>query len=219
VDGESNVVTLKNPVKKSEEVSTVELRFKALRLTGVQGLVCDKEQVQGSLCVRLVKDRIAISVFGNHITSSDPVISGDTQIFDYRFKPFTGYHVSVVYGLLPKGMAYAKLYVNGKVASTKFFSSGYQAHLGTTYVAGLQSNTHGYFQGFIDELRIWNVPRMAWQIQKTWEHELVGVEHGLVAYFPFDVPGLHGTSLGVSHWNMVVDGAMYTEPFAIGRRN
>merc|ERR1711988_290457 len=212
------MATLTNPLKEYE-VSTIEMRFKALRLQGVQGLVCDKEQVQGSLCLRLVNDRLAITVFGNHITSADPIVSGATQAFIYRFKQFTGYHISVVYGMLPKGMAYAKLYVNGQPVDTKFFSSGFEGRLGTTYVGGLEGNTQGYFQGFVDELRIWSVPRMAWQIQKAWNHELIGVEHGLVAYFPFDVPALHPMSLGVSHWKMAVDGAMYTEPFAIGRRN
>jgi len=219
LDGYGNFATLANPLKKSEEVNTVEFAFKALRLKGVQGLLCDREQVLGSLCLRLIKNHLAITVFGNHITSQDPVISGSTHLFDFDFKPFTGYKISVVYGLLRKGMAYTKLYVDGKPISTKFFASGHQPRLGTAIVGGLEGHTKTYFQGFIDDLRIWNIPRMAWQIQRDFNHEIIGVEHGLVAYFPFNNPSVHADSLGVSHWEMDIHGAVYTDPFPLGRRN
>merc|ERR1711939_1033890 len=84
-DGDSNVLTLRNPVKHSEVVSTVDIKFKALQLRGVQGLLCDKEQKIGSLCIRLVNQKLAVTVFGNHITAHDPVISGSTQTFAYDF--------------------------------------------------------------------------------------------------------------------------------------
>merc|ERR1711988_1781478 len=118
-----------------------------------------------------------------------------------------------------KGMAYTKLYVNGIPVSTKFFASGLRARLGTAYVCGLQGNTRGYFQGFIDDLRLWNYPRMAWEIKRDFNRQLVGVEHGLVAYFPLDKPTRRIASLGISHWQMDIEGAVYTEPFAIGRHN
>jgi hypothetical protein len=218
-DGDANVLTLKNPVKHAEAVSTVDIKFKALQLRGVQGLICDKEQVPGSLCIRLVNNRLSVTVFGNHVTSKDPVISGSTQTFAYNFKPFTGYSISVVYGLLAQGMAYSKLYVDGHPVGTKFFASGRPARLGTCFVGGLQSNAQGYFQGFLDELRLWNIPRMPWQIHKDFDRQLVGVEHGLIAYFPFNNPKISEPSLGISQWHLTVSGAMYTDPFTLGRRD
>lgn len=213
------MLTLHNPVKKAEEVSTVEFAFKALVLKGVRGLVCDQVQVMGSLCIKLVGQHLTVTVFGNHVTSNDPVISGSTQTFPYKFRPFTGYRVSVVYGQLRKGMAYVKLYVNGKVTGAKFFASSYPARLGTTFVGAIQGNKHAYFQGFLDDLRIWNVPRMAWQIRSDYNKHVVGVERGLIAYFPMDVPDLKTSSLGVSAWEMQVEGAEYAAPFFLGRRH
>lgn len=212
------MLTLRNPVKHSEVVSTVDIKFKALQLRGAQGLLCDKEQKIGSLCIRLVNQKLAVTVFGNHITAHDPVISGSTQTFAYDFKPFTGYEISVVYGLLPKEMAYVKLYVNGKTVDTKFYASGVRARIGTSVVGGLQEDGQGFFQGFMGHVRIWNVPRMAWQIHRDMDRELVGVEHGLIAYFPFNIPKIQQISLGVSQWEMKVHGAMFTDPFTIGRR-
>lgn len=218
-DGEQNIAILSNPVKKAEEVNTVEFEFKALSLEGIQGLVCDQEQVMGSLCIRLVNEHLAVTVFGNHITANDPVISGSTHTFPYKFKPFTGYRVSIVYGLLHKGMAYTKLYVDGNPVGSKFFASSYQARLGTTYVGALQGQNEAYFQGFIDDVRIWNIPRMAWEIKRDYNKHMVGVEQGLIAYFPLDEPSLDQNSLGVSSWKLEVRGAVYSDPFGLGRRN
>jgi len=217
-DGDSNVVTLHNRVKGSDTISTIDLKFKALQLSGRQGLICDREQVSGSVCIQLVHHKLAISIFGNHITAHDPVISGSTQMFSYMFKPFTGYEISVVYGLLPKGMAYTKLYVDGKAVDTKFFATGVPARLGAALVGGLQSQSNDFFEGFIDHLRIWNIPRMAWAIKKDMNRQLVGVEQGLLAYFPFNNPVLKAKSLGLSQWEMEVHGAVYSEPFSLGRR-
>jgi len=210
---------LANPVKHAEEVSTVEFMFKALRLKGVQGLVCDQEQVMGSVCIRLVNNQMSLSVFGNHVTANDPVISGSTHTFPYEFRPFTGYRVSIVYGLLQKGMAYTKLYVNGNAVSSKFFASGYPGRLGTTTIGSLQGKSSGYFQGFLDDLRLWSTARMPWQIRKYYNRTMVGVEQGLFAYFPMDVAKLQMDSLGVSSWKMEVQGAVYSDPFGLGRRN
>lgn len=218
-DGDGNLAVISNSVKQAESVATVEFKFKSLRMNGVKGLVCDQQQVMGSLCIRLVDDHISISIFGNHITANDPVISGSTHIFPYKFKAFTGYRVSIVYALLHKGMAYTKLYVDGYLASTKFFASGYAGRLGTTFVGALQGEGHSYYQGFLDDLRLWSSPRMAWQIAKHFNKRIVGVEQGLIAYFPMDIPETRQASVGVSNWEMQVQGAVFSDQFSLGRRN
>lgn len=162
---------------------------------------------------------MSLSVFGNHITADDPVISGSTHTFDYDFEAFTGYRVTVVYGLLHQGMAYTKLYVNGNLVSTNFFASGYPGRLGTTTVGALQGNDKGYYQGFLDDIRLWSAARMAWQIAKDYNKHLVGVEEGLIAYFPLDSPHLHEGSLGVSNWEIAIQGSVYSDAFALGRHN
>lgn len=116
-------------------------------------------------------------------------------------------------------MSYTKLYVNGIPVTSKFFASGYQARLGTTYIGALQEQNEAYFQGFIDDVRIWNIARMAWEIKASYNKPLVGVEQGLIAYFPLDEPSLEQDSLGVSSWKLEVRGAVYSDPFGLGRRN
>ena len=43
-----------------------------------------------------------------------------------------------------------------------------------------------YFNGYIDEFRIWNVARTASEITSTMKHTLVGNEPGLTGYWKFD---------------------------------
>lgn len=161
---------------------------------------------------------MTVTVFGNHVTADDPVISGSTQEFPYEFQEFTGYRVSIVYSMLHKGMAYTKLYVNGRAITSKFFATGAPGRLGTTNIGALQEHSHAFFQGFIDDLRLWNIARPAWQIRSDYNKKLVGVEQGLIAYFPVDTAERKIESLGVSSWKMQIEGAVFSDPFSIGRR-
>jgi hypothetical protein len=43
-----------------------------------------------------------------------------------------------------------------------------------------------YFNGYIDEFRVWNVARTATEIASTMSHPLVGNEPGLTGYWKFD---------------------------------
>ncbi len=51
---------------------------------------------------------------------------------------------------------------------------------------GLHSGGSRYFQGWMDEFRIWNVARTQTQIQETMKVELLGDESGLVGYWNFN---------------------------------
>ena len=59
----------------------------------------------------------------------------------------------------------------------------------TTITIGGNSIDGRYFDGLIDEVRIWNVVRTPTQIQATMNQKLVGNEPGLVAYWSFDDAG------------------------------
>jgi hypothetical protein len=59
----------------------------------------------------------------------------------------------------------------------------------TTITIGGNSIDGRYFDGLIDEVRIWNVVRTPAQIQATMNAKLAGNETGLVAYWSFDDAG------------------------------
>lgn len=64
-----------------------------------------------------------------------------------------------------------------------------------TYI-GFGNNQGGddYFDGIIDEVRIWNVVRTGTQISDNYNCELVGDESGLVAYWKLENNGLDETA-------------------------
>ena len=62
------------------------------------------------------------------------------------------------------------------------------------------STPTNFFNGSIDEARIWNVARTATQIQQSFTSALQGNETGLVGYYDFNhgVPGGNNTSINVT---------------------
>jgi hypothetical protein len=66
-----------------------------------------------------------------------------------------------------------------------------QVNTGASGTAGYQrigggTDNGGYFQGFLDEIRIWSVARTQDEIQSNTSHELSGDEDNLVGYWKFN---------------------------------
>ena len=74
-------------------------------------------------------------------------------------------------------------YVNGVEKVTVAVPA--MLHTGTTALT-IAGYDPAYFNGYIDEFRIWNVAHTATEIQATMMKTLVGNETGLVAYYKFD---------------------------------
>ena len=85
--------------------------------------------------------------------------------------------------------AHVTLYVNGQqlaqYANAQQLSYGKR---GLTVGMGYHTTYGGYsfFQGMMDEIRIWNIARTQSQIQQTMTTKLTGTETGLVGYWNFD---------------------------------
>jgi len=80
-----------------------------------------------------------------------------------------------------------RAYVNGVLKASKVSTSSTQK----TLMTGVTALTIGgyppaYFNGQIDEFRIWNVARSASEIMSTMSHTLAGTETGLTGYWKFD---------------------------------
>lgn len=53
-----------------------------------------------------------------------------------------------------------------------------------------------FFEGFLDEVRIWNVVRTPTEIANNYNIELTGSETGLVAYYPFENTEVNSDTFG-----------------------
>ena len=85
-----------------------------------------------------------------------------------------------------------KLYVNAvEVFSTSAFKGGAIAPTSRLDIGKVGEN---YFEGAIDEVRVWNVARSAGQIQSQLISQLEGNESGLVGYWNFNGNSKNGAS-------------------------
>jgi gliding motility-associated-like protein len=111
------------------------------------------------------------------------------------------HHVAATYSS-STGM---KIYIDGLLSNSTGVTGGLasnsqQLTLGAKYdgTGNLDSDYSEYFDGSLDELRIWNVARSDAQINYTKEITLDGDEEGLVAYYQFNQGTAGGNNSGIS---------------------
>lgn len=83
----------------------------------------------------------------------------------------------------------AKVYVNGTEISygTQLGNSAHVLGDGSAPLEiGRYSPGSNYFNGEVDDVRIWNTARTSTQINDNMNKELAGTDDGLVAYYPFE---------------------------------
>lgn len=144
----------------------------------------------------------AVAVLNNRIIFG----VGDTTVVQSVSSVNTGQWVHVaVFRVRNTGQV--GVLINGTVEAT--VGSAMTASLTAPVAVTFGGNTvdHRYFNGAIDELRIWNVPRTASDIRATMNRTLTGTEPGLVGYWRFDEPTgtdfsdrspSHNTALSIS---------------------
>ena len=99
-------------------------------------------------------------------------------------------HVAVAYDP-PSSKVF--VYVNGQAFAT---NSGSGANLQGIPLSLGDPHGENYFNGALDEVRVWRTTRTAAQIAASYTQRLTGDETGLVVYYPFDEPtGATVTSL------------------------
>ena len=76
-----------------------------------------------------------------------------------------------------------RLYVNGELAAEVPFSVNIGAGNAGLYIGG---HWTGFFNGVIDEVRLWNVCRTQNEIRTAMNTVLTGNETGLAGYWPLD---------------------------------
>jgi len=95
-------------------------------------------------------------------------------------------HIAIVYNNRTPS-----LYINGQ-----FIKTGLTSGRGTVYpgvrinyqgtLQGIGFGAYGYYQGLVDEVRIWNIARSQSDIQADMNRQLTGNEPGLVGYWKLD---------------------------------
>lgn len=109
----------------------------------------------------------------------------------------TWYHVAVSYNA---GTGVMNLYKNGVLVSTAGAVPGY-----TETMQQIGSFSGGnFFNGAVDEVRIWNVARSAADILSTMNCALNGSEAGLIAYYNFNQGAQGGNNAGLTILNDLV---------------
>ena len=122
------------------------------------------------------RPRFAVRVGGSvtDLTAS----TGTIEIGDW-------YHIAGTYNSSTGEM---KIYLNGSFLESQTISGGGAINTSNepvTMAASLYSGTATYeLDGYLDEVRIWNVVRTADEIDEFKDKELTGSETGLAAYYP-----------------------------------
>ena len=102
-------------------------------------------------------------------------------------------HVAGVYDGSTKT---AKIYLNG-IEEDSHTSSNFSGNIMLNEVVRIGFSSTGYYDGQIDEVRVWNTARTQSEIQANMNSKLRGDESGLVAYYDFEegVPEGDNTAL------------------------
>jgi len=105
--------------------------------------------------------------------------SGSDHVSGVTLSTDTWYHIVLVHDNSANTL---KWYVNGTEQNTNT-SVNVPSNTGTFYLGTNSDANDKYFNGQIDEVRIWNDVRTAAEIADNKDDELVGNESGLIAYY------------------------------------
>lgn len=112
----------------------------------------------------------------------------------YSFSTGTWYHIAYVY---TASTGTVEFFVNGSSQGTATNASATSIFNGTAdfNIGAFNNGTSEYFDGKIDEVRVWNTARTATQISDNKSTELTGTESGLAAYYPLETLPVSALSL------------------------
>lgn len=120
----------------------------------------------------LWSNSIRIEIGGNGI-------SGTTAVNDGQW-----HHVAATHD--PTANPTTKLYIDGALETSGNFTVSLNTPASPTMYIGRRNDNTGYFDGSLDEIRIWNVAKTQAEIQNNMLSEFCTPPTGLVAYFNFN---------------------------------
>lgn len=186
-DGVSDVVNVPYTSTLAASPVTVEYWVKPAQVTNVQW-VASKDNDNGNMDLIVgisasAKFRFAARNYAFDLNGTTNAVVG------------TWYHVANVYN----GTT-ASNYLNGNLEAALTVAGSFVSNSQTIRLGCRQefsANTQ-YFQGDLDEVRVWNIARTQAQLQASITSELAGNEPGLVAYYNFNQGMAGGTNTGLT---------------------
>jgi hypothetical protein len=82
-----------------------------------------------------------------------------------------------------------RVFVNGVLEAQQTLANTRPLIAQSTLTLGANTIDGRYFNGWMDEVRVWNVARDATELRATMHERLTGNEPGLLVYWRFDEPG------------------------------
>ncbi len=121
--------------------------------------------------------------------SAEQFFSGSTNL-----SAGTWYHIALTYD-----GSTMRAFVNGTADGTNSIAGTVYSGASELYIgARSEGSISRYFDGSIDEVRIWNVARSQSELQNHMNSELSGNETGLVSYYRFNQGTAAGNNAGVN---------------------
>jgi len=116
------------------------------------------------------------------------------------------HHVAVVWNSTLSGAARVQFYVDGVAAANQSGSSltiTPNTPTTGTFRIGTRVDGINFFQGSIDDVRIWNYARTASEIQANMNTEFCGTQTGLVRYYKFNegTPSANNTVTAINDYS------------------
>jgi hypothetical protein len=192
-DGLNDYVSMTSPGPTGTSDRTVECWIKTSASQQTQQILVDWGSAS-PLGARFTLNMIAfgkirIEVGGNGFNSTQSVADGNWH------------HIAVTYD--HAATTKVRMYIDGVLeTSNNFTQSVNTANSGIRI--GRRVDGVNYFDGIIDEVRIWNVVRTQAEISASMNNEFCSAPSGLVAYYTFNQGIAGGNNAGVSVLN---DGA------------
>jgi len=107
-------------------------------------------------------------------------------------------HIAAVYVGNAAGPGSITVYVNGEQAAQSTWNNKAISHLTSFYIGRAFAADNRYFDGGIDEFRVWTTARSAAEIQATMHASLTGNETDLLAYYDFNQGTAGGDNTGLT---------------------
>ncbi len=105
-------------------------------------------------------------------------VQGNTSVNDGQWHHLAGVHNTVANTIT--------IYVDGVAVNTSNVNGDPVTSSEPLFIGKFSNTYNDYFNGEIDEVRLWNIPRSASEISSSYNQSLTGTEIGLVSYYNFD---------------------------------
>ena len=186
-DGSNDYIQASNPGPTGTSDRTVEAWIKTTNTASTQSIIVDwgSTSTGGRFTLNMIQNgKIRIEVGGNGFNSTTTVNDGNWH------------HVAVTYD--NSASTKFNMFIDGQLHMSNNVTVSVNTASSTGISIGRRIDGVNYFQGSIDEVRVWNVVRTATEIANSRNAEFCTIPQGLVAYYNFNRGSAGGSNSGVN---------------------